>query len=475
MPVLVLGRNTTQLDCLKTSVYSATGNLPVIVRSVSAAQSHLGEQYFDALILDFDSFEDAADEVEILEFLEGLPEGNRVRRLIFLSEQGLPVTVSPVCRMLLACHCHPATTDRQIGELLTAQPNGTSLKQFRSLSRFQIGAGDEGYWTYSPEMRPMLSQLEGVAKHDVTVLLVGETGSGKSHLTRVIHQISPRSLHECHSLACGALPGDLVESELFGHVRGAFTGAERNKVGRFESAGRGTLLLDEIDTLSLASQARLLHVVETGEYQPVGSAQTKIGQARIVAASNRDLRSLVTENLFRSDLFFRLSMLEFRIPPLRERPHDILPLAAHFIQAASRAHNVPARCTEASFLRRILAYPWPGNIRELQNQMRRVVLLAAGGVLTADLLSPEIQAGVSVLPTNGKAANGTRQNRTVQPSPDDSSWNLQEHIGRTERELVQSALTAHDDNRSATARALGMSRYGLYKKMERLGLHIPAK
>ena len=490
MSVLIAGRNTAQLDRLKALADSATGHLPLIVRSISEVRRHLDEQCFDALILDFDSFEDAAVEVEILGFLEGLSERNQVRRLIFLSGQGLPLTVSPVSQLLLASHCHPATPDQQIGEMLCAQPNGTSLKQFRGLSRFQVGAGDGSYWTYSPEMRSILSQLESMAKHDVTILLIGETGSGKSHLARVIHQMSHRNSAKCHSVACGALPSDVIESELFGHVRGAFTGADRTKVGRFEAAGCGTLLLDEIDTLSLASQARLLHVVESGEYQPVGSAQTNVSQARIVAASNRDLRSLVAEGCFRIDLFYRLSTLEFRIPPLRERPHDILPLAAHFIQEMARTQNVPPKRAEVSFLRRILAYGWPGNVRELQNQMRRVVLLSGNGMLTADLLSPEIQAGASLLSSNGTAVNGTKQNGTKQNgtkqngtkqngtsqhNPDDSSWDLQDQIGKSERECLQSALAAHNNNRSATARAVGMSRFGLYKKMERLGLHSPAR
>ena len=214
MSVLIAGRNTAQLDRLKALADSATGHLPLIVRSISEVRRHLDEQCFDALILDFDSFEDAAVEVEILGFLEGLSERNQVRRLIFLSGQGLPLTVSPVSQLLLASHCHPATPDQQIGEMLCAQPNGTSLKQFRGLSRFQVGAGDGSYWTYSPEMRSILSQLESMAKHDVTILLIGETGSGKSHLARVIHQMSHRNSAKCHSVACGALPSDVIESEL---------------------------------------------------------------------------------------------------------------------------------------------------------------------------------------------------------------------------------------------------------------------
>ena len=195
--------------------------------------------------------------------------------------------------------------------------------------------------TSTPAMFEMLDELRIAAAHDVTVLLIGETGSGKTHLAHLIHELSPRSQHGFCTVACGALPPDLIESELFGHAKGAFTGAERDREGKFSAAGQGTLLLDEIDVLPLDHQAKLLRVIETGEYEPVGTNDTQTSNARLIVASNLDLETLVAKDRFRIDLFYRLNVLRFELLPLRERPRDMDYLARHFADLASQTLGVP--------------------------------------------------------------------------------------------------------------------------------------
>lgn len=355
---------------------------------------------------------------------------------------------------------------KQISRLLQANrgprtPEKLPFQEVRPRSeKVRVVQGDTlKFTTYCPELFPMLDRLEFVARHNVTLLLVGETGSGKTTLARLVHELSPRRQERFLTVACGALPMDLIESELFGHVKGAFTGAERTKVGRFEAAEGGTLLLDEIDVLGPKEQSKLLRVIETGEFEPVGSTETRKTDTRLVAASNVDLRTMMTKNAFRADLYYRLNVLEFLIPPLRKRIMDIVPLALDFISEFSTAHNIPIHQIHPEFLEQLVAYEWPGNIRELKNHMRRAVLFSTAGELTPkDLLvhgahaSPERQTNLPMSPT-------TPLTRT-----------LAEKVASTEQELLEQALHAHNYKRTVTAKALGISRVGLYKKMKKYGM-----
>jgi DNA-binding NtrC family response regulator len=249
--------------------------------------------------------------------------------------------------------------------------------------------------TFTPDMFGMMDELKVAAKHNVTVLLVGETGSGKTFLARLIHELSDRRDDRFCNVACGALPPDLIESELFGYVKGAFTGADRDREGKFAAAGRGTLLLDEIDVLPPEQQAKLLRVIETGEYEPVGSNETQHSQARLVVASNYNLEELVRAGSFRTDLYYRLNILNFRLLPLRHRPWDIEYLARKFALEHSRTHSIQLRSIEPAFLETLRAYHWPGNIREMENVIRRAVLNCHRGVLTMTDLPSSIRAAVT--------------------------------------------------------------------------------
>ena len=203
--------------------------------------------------------------------------------------------------------------------------------------------------TYHEELFAMLDDLELAAFHDVTLLLIGETGTGKTFLAHLLHELSPRCEDRFLTVPCGALPPDLIESELFGHVKGAFTGAERNKIGKFEAAENGTLLLDEIDVLGPEQQAKLLRVIETGEYELVGSNETRTSNARAIVASNVDLEILMENERFRPDLYYRLNELKFYIPPLRKRALDIVPLALSFVESFCRKHEIPIHTIHPEF------------------------------------------------------------------------------------------------------------------------------
>jgi DNA-binding NtrC family response regulator len=322
------------------------------------------------------------------------------------------------------------------------------------------------YKTHTPEMFELLHDVVTMAEHEVTMLLVGETGTGKTTLAKLIHELSPRADDKMLTVACGALPPELIESELFGHVKGAFTSADHTKAGKFEVAKNGSLLLDEIDVLGPAQQAKLLRVIETGEYEPVGCNDTRISRARLIVASNVDLKELMERNEFRADLYYRLNMLEFRIPPLRQRQRDIVPLTLDFVDEFCKAHNIEIRRVHHDFLACLKAYDWPGNVRELKNHIRRAVLFCRTGILTPNELAPHFRQALR----QRSSAEGDVASAPRCPGTEST---FVERLASSEREILEQALREHDNNRTATAKALGLSRVGLYKKMKKYGMITP--
>jgi transcriptional regulator with PAS, ATPase and Fis domain len=307
----------------------------------------------------------------------------------------------------------------------------------------------------TPSLIPLVERLALAAQHDVTVLLTGETGTGKTHLARLLHDHSPRAAAPFLAVPCGAIPANLVESTFFGHVRGAFTGATDRKIGKFEAVGEGTLLLDEIDTLPLEQQAALLRVIETGEFEPVGSNETKRCAARLIVASNWDLEEAVRQHRFREDLYYRLNVMSFHLPPLRERPGDVNFLARGMVGRFTGRFKKDLFDLSPAVLRVLESHPWPGNIRQLENCLQQAVLVATG---------PELLPGH--LPPNFHEPSAAPQR--VRPSqPGDT---LRDNREAMERTTIQRALAAHGYSRSRAAGALGISRVTLYKKMKKYGL-----
>jgi transcriptional regulator with PAS, ATPase and Fis domain len=298
----------------------------------------------------------------------------------------------------------------------------------------------------SAAMREVWQLIERVAPGALPVLVQGETGTGKELVARALHARSPRRNGPFVSVNCGALPEALFESELFGHARGSFTGALEATPGLFRAAHGGTLLLDEVGELGPALQSKLLRALESGEVRPVGGTAPVRVDARVVAASNRELEKLVREGRFRADLFYRMNVVSIRLPPLRERPEDLPLLLQEFL---ARAPGGAAKKVSEGALRRLLGHSWPGNVRELRNEAFRLAAFP-GSLVTEDQLSPSVRA------RGGPALRGAGALRRASLE--------------AEREAIEAALLEAGGNRTRAAALLGVSRPGLYKKMVRCGL-----
>jgi Nif-specific regulatory protein len=305
----------------------------------------------------------------------------------------------------------------------------------------------------SPALRAAFALVERAAGSNATVLLTGETGTGKELLARAVHLGSRRRDAPFLGVNCAAFPEALLESELFGHLRGAFTGADRDKKGLFEVASGGTLFLDEVGETALAFQAKLLRVLQEREVRPVGAIGSRPVDVRLIAATNRELRREVERGRFREDLYYRLAVFEIAVPPLRERPDDVLPLARHFLALHGRRDGKPGLRLASDTGHLLQSYAWPGNVRELENEMQRAVALAeAGETITPSRLSARL---LGILESASVAGDGE---------------SLRTALGRVEAWLLRRALDANGGRRAATARRLGLTREGLYKKMRRLGI-----
>jgi len=326
------------------------------------------------------------------------------------------------------------------------------LQQLREENRrLRAAVGEGELLGEAGPMQQLRARISQVAPTDATVLILGESGSGKELVARALHRESRRATGTFLALNCAAIPVELIESELFGHARGAFTGAVADRAGVFETASGGTLFLDEIGDMPLVLQAKLLRVLESSEFVPVGASTPRRADVRVVAATHQDLEARVAGGEFRADLFHRLNVVPLRVPALRERIEDIDVLATAFLEQAVARQQLPARCFAADGLRALGRYSWPGNVRELRNLVERLAILAPAERIDAAFIEAELPNSIG---------------------HDKASGTLRAVVEQCERETITRAVRGAGGNVAEAARRLGLERAHLYKKARALGLSL---
>ncbi len=320
----------------------------------------------------------------------------------------------------------------------------------------------------SDPMRSLFRMLERIKNSDATVLVLGENGTGKELVARAIHKQSRRASKAFVATNCSAFNDNLLESELFGHKRGSFTGAVADKPGLFSVADGGTFFMDEVGDMSPALQVKLLRVLQEGVFMPVGGTETKKVDVRIIAATNRELAQMVREGTFREDLYYRLHVVSLKVPPLRERRDDIPVLIEHFLARLGRRDGKQKVITQRA-LAQLMAHEWPGNVRELENEMERVWVLSGDDkVIDEDLLSASVRQARPAITIAAPAAAAAAPAPTAAPDP--AGRTLPEAVEALERSMIERALEQHRGNKTRTAETLGISRRNLIRKVQGYGL-----
>ena len=421
-------------------------------RSPAGIMAALETQDFDAVLMDLNYARDTTSGREGLDLLQQIQAVDWTLPVVVMTAWGsIDGAVEAMRRGAYDYIEKPwdnqrllATVRNQV-EMARALRRGQRLESENAALRHN---GMPAMIAESPRMRPVLELMQRIAPSDANVLVTGEHGTGKELVAQWIHAASARATRPLVTVNMGGLSEGVFESELFGHVKGAFTDAKADRIGRFELADGGTLFLDEISNMSPAQQAKLLRVLQTGELERVGSSRTRRVDVRVLSATNADLRAEVAAGRFREDLLFRLNTIEIHLPPLRERREDVPPLALHFLRRHAERYRKRLAGFDASAMQALLDHAWPGNIRELDHAIERAVLLAQGDLVRAADLA--LRAGSA----SGGGAGAPRLEEMT--------------LEEVERVVIQKALARFDGNVSHAARALGLSRSALYR---RLGAH----
>jgi DNA-binding NtrC family response regulator len=393
-----------------------------------------------------------------LELLEDLKKAGVKTPIVLISGQAnIEMAVKATKLGALDFLEKPLSTDK----LLVTVENALRLSRLEDENReLRHRLGKHELVGSGPAMKKLIAQIERVAASETRVCILGETGTGKELVARAIHEKSQRCEHPFITLNCAAVPAELIESELFGHEKGAFTGAAVRHVGKFEQADGGTLFLDEIGDMPIAMQAKLLRVLEEGEVERVGGDKPIKVNVRVVVATHRNLEDLVKQNAFRRDLFHRIYVFPLTLPPLHERPEDFPELVSHFARQVAAQNGWKEKPFTEDAIAELRKYGWAGNVRELRNVVERLILLASDGDVTA----ADVRL---VLPTSDSPAGGSPVSSTAS-----ASGTLAERAEAFEREVMLAEIRRHNFHMTNVARALGLERSHLYKKCQQLGIDL---
>jgi DNA-binding NtrC family response regulator len=404
---------------------------------------------FDVALIDLNYTRDTTSGQEGLDLLTRMQVADHTLPVIVMTAWGsVDLAVEAMRRGARDFVQKPWENERLLSILWTQAELGKALRKGQRLeAENQLLRNQTGVELIaeSPTMRPVLQIIARVGPSDANVLITGENGVGKGVIAQVLHSISHRASKPLVTVNAGGLSEGVFESELFGHIKGAFTDAKTDRVGRFELADEGTLFLDEIANISLPQQAKLLRVLETGEFERVGSSKTRKVNVRIISATNADLSAEVAAGRFRQDLLFRLNTVEIRLPALRDRKEDIASLARHFLKQHSDRYRKLVTTFDGAAMQALTDHPWPGNVRELDHSIERAVLMAQGTIVKASDL-------------------GLYQSSESSMRLDDMS------LEEVECYLIKKTLARFDGNVSKAAEALGLSRSALYRRLEKFGL-----
>jgi DNA-binding NtrC family response regulator len=447
--ILVADDQRDVLEALRL-LLKGEGFLVEMVTSPAGALEAIAQRPFDAVLVDLNYTRDTTSGAEGLDLVKHIYSIDPHLPVIVMTAWAtIEVAVEAMRRGARDFVEKPWDNNRLVSilrnqvELRRALTRGAKLE---AENLFLRGTA-EPFIAQSEAMRPVVDLIRRVAPAQASVLVTGEPGTGKGLVARLLHELSPRAEQPFVSVNMGSIPETMFESEMFGHVKGAFTDAKQDRVGRFEVADGGTLFMDEIGNVPVSQQAKLLRVLERGEFERVGSSRTQRADVRTVSATNTDLKQAIEAGAFRKDLLFRVNTIEIRLPPLRERREDIPAIAQHYLAVHAQRYGRELKGFAADAERQLVEYPWPGNVRELAHCLERAVLMAAGPRIAAVDLRLE--------------APTTSEGRELL-----ARMTLED----AERMLITNALARAHGNVNEAAEALGLSRSALYRRMEKFGL-----
>ena len=446
--VLIADDQADVLEALRLLLKSERYQIETVKRPADVITA-IEERDFDVLLMDLNYTRDTTSGEEGLDLLHRIQKLDNTLPVVVMTAWGsVDVAVEAMRRGASDFIQKPWDNARLTTILRTQAELGQALRRGQRLEAENKILRDEGkpkLIAGSPAMQPVLQIIERVGGSDANVLITGENGTGKGVVAQTLHMMSGRAPRPMVTVNLGGLSEGVFESELFGHVKGAFTDAKADRVGRFEMAEGGTLFLDEIANLPVKHQPKLLRVLETGEFERVGSSKTRRADVRIISATNADLAEEVTSGRFRQDLLFRLNTVEVHLPPLRDRREDLPVLAIHFLRGHARRYRKNLENFDPQAMQALLKHAWPGNVRELDHAIKRAVLMASGATLEARDL-------------------GLQSGREVSRRLEDMS------LEEVEGFLIQRTLAQCDGNVSRAAEKLGLSRSALYRRLQRFGL-----